>query len=249
MDSKRLTRANPAWKVVYPSSYHTDPSTPCSIIFVNNRLNSNHWKQIPVPSNDITAIQFTGPSGTLAIFNIYNACEHTRTLRFLERTVAKDIKTILPTVNDHMIWFGDFNRHHPFWDEERNSQLFTKPALAKAEILIQMVADFHMSMALPRGIPTLRQKNGGNWTRPDNVWCTENKCWDLSCGLATVRLLSNSLCVYNPPPYRVAGISFVLSTRKDLLVDSNSISRFLSFSHYETGLWNIPLVHRFTTKV
>src|SRR5277367_1799440 len=67
-----LSYRSQAWKAVYPSSYHTDSLSPRSIILVNNRLNTNHWKQIPVPSNDITAIQLTGPNGTLAIFNIYN---------------------------------------------------------------------------------------------------------------------------------------------------------------------------------
>jgi len=34
--------------------------------------------------------------------------------------------------NEHMIWLGDFNRHHPEWDEERNSHLFTRENLDEA---------------------------------------------------------------------------------------------------------------------
>jgi len=31
---------------------------------------------------------------------------------------------VRPTATDHMIWLGDFNRHHPMWEEDDNSHLF-----------------------------------------------------------------------------------------------------------------------------
>ena len=48
--------------------------------------------------------------------------------------------------------------------------------------LLDLVAEFSMVQALPSGIPTLEALNSGNWTHPDNVWCTGtsidliNKC-------------------------------------------------------------------------
>jgi hypothetical protein len=39
--------------------------------------------------------------------------------------------TDAPTPQD--IWLGDFNHHSLMWDEARNSQLFTPPALQEAQ--------------------------------------------------------------------------------------------------------------------
>ena len=36
---------------------------------------------------------------------------------------------------EKVIWLGDFNRHHPMWDEERHAHLFTRAALEVAQLL------------------------------------------------------------------------------------------------------------------
>jgi hypothetical protein len=69
---------------------------------------------------------------------------------------------------------GDFNRHHPLWEEERNHHLFTDAALRQAQPLLDLVATYNMKMALPRNIPTLEQSQTKNWTRPDNVFASES---------------------------------------------------------------------------
>lgn len=71
-----------------------------------------------------------------------------------------------------MVWCGDFNRHHPLWEELRNAHLFSNSALT--EPLLDLVHSYGMCMALPPGIPTLEASSTGNWTRPDNVWYTDN---------------------------------------------------------------------------
>ena len=73
-----------------------------------------------------------------------------------------------------MFWLGDFNRHHPLWDEEHNSHLFTKVALNNAQKLLDLVADYGISQALPKDLPTLKSSSMGNWTRPDNIFCTNH---------------------------------------------------------------------------
>ncbi|KAJ8589707.1 hypothetical protein M405DRAFT_700139, partial [Rhizopogon salebrosus TDB-379] len=69
-----------------------------------------------------------------------------------------------------MIWLGDFNRHHPLWDEDRNTQLFTNQYLDAAQPLLDLIADYGMIMTLPKGLPTLQSTSSKNWTRPDNVF-------------------------------------------------------------------------------
>src|ERR1700733_14915921 len=73
-DFKGLSRANAHFTVIGPSKHRdhhaTKPSR--SIILVNKALDSSSWTSIDMPSPDITAIQVTGPFGTIRIFNVYN---------------------------------------------------------------------------------------------------------------------------------------------------------------------------------
>jgi Endonuclease-reverse transcriptase len=71
-----------------------------------------------------------------------------------------------------MLWLGDFNRHHPLWDEERNTHLFTAANLDAAQPLLNLLAAHNMKMALPKNIPMLEAMNTKNYTRPDNVFCS-----------------------------------------------------------------------------
>jgi len=79
------------------------------------------------------------------------------------------------------IWLGDFNRHHPMWDDDRNVGLFTRANLDAAEGLIELVANHGMEMTLPKGIPTIKNTQG-NYTRPDNVFCSADiEDWVTQC--------------------------------------------------------------------
>ena len=66
--------------------------------------------------------------------------------------------------NEHMIWLGDFNRHHLKWDKEWNNHLFTRANLDEAQMLLKAVASYDLTMALPKGVPTLVLMATGNYT-------------------------------------------------------------------------------------
>src|SRR6266481_3703192 len=73
-----------------------------------------------------------------------------------------------------MIWCGNFNRHHPLWDEERNNHLFTASAALAVQLLMSLIEDYNMVMILPKNILTLQSLATKNWTRVDNVFATAN---------------------------------------------------------------------------
>jgi hypothetical protein len=71
-----------------------------------------------------------------------------------------------------MIQAGDFNRHHPLWDNNEDIHLFTQQANRFAEGIIELIAAYNLIMALPKGIPTLQHMVTGRYSRPDNVFST-----------------------------------------------------------------------------
>ncbi|KAF8952061.1 hypothetical protein BDZ97DRAFT_1612106, partial [Flammula alnicola] len=58
--------------------------------------------------------------------------------------------------DSHMLWCGDFNRHHPLWDRDEDTHLFTPAVLNSAGRLIELLADYGMEMMLEKGVPTLQ---------------------------------------------------------------------------------------------
>ena len=72
-----------------------------------------------------------------------------------------------------MIWAGNFNRHHPLWDNDKDTHLFTQQATRAAEELIELIAMFNLDMVLPKGTPTLQHMVTKRYSRPNNVFCTE----------------------------------------------------------------------------
>jgi hypothetical protein len=145
------------------------------MILVNAKISSNSWTALSVDCPDITGIQINGEWGTVRIFNIYNDQAHSRNMtalnRYLLTSEAEQRNSGAPAPND--IWLGDFNRHSPMWDEARNSQLFTRPALREAQRLIDLAATWNMQMVLRPGINTLESTSSKNYTRPDNVWASD----------------------------------------------------------------------------
>ena len=119
-------------------------------------------------------IQLTGNYGTCTLINIYNDCKHNETIKELGKYLETNIRQVIPSAHDHMIWLGDFNRHHPLWEEERNNHLLTNQYLDHAQPLLELIADDGMIMTLPKDNPTLEASSTKNWTRPDNVFCSEN---------------------------------------------------------------------------
>jgi hypothetical protein len=117
--------------------------------------------------SDITAVRFKGANGFLSVFNIYNEITNNDTLACLDSFSDLNAHIIRPAVTDCVLWLGDFNRHHPMWEDDSNERLFEPDETISP--LIDLLYKNNMVLALPKGIPTL-QTSAGNWTRPDNVW-------------------------------------------------------------------------------
>lgn len=170
-------RKGQRWDMLYPTSRLQlgDKTLLRSIILINRNIPTNNWQQIDIPNtNDVTAVQLTGLFGTLNIFNIYVDGTHSNALSSIENQLNTAHPDIGKGPNSHMVWCGDFNRHHPNWDNPSNHHLFTKAAIEDAEVLIQLTDHFDMTMALPPCIPTYRVPANGNWTRPDNVFISDS---------------------------------------------------------------------------
>lgn len=93
-----------------------------------------------------------------------------KTITALNTFLEENLATIRPTDDDQMIWMGDFNHHHPLWEDMRNCHLFNYNT---SQLLIDAIADFGMIQLLPQGTPTLQSLSMGNWTHPDNIFRTE----------------------------------------------------------------------------
>jgi len=103
------------------------------------------------------------------VVNIYND-----TIGALEQFLSSRAPELCPAEEDHMMWIGDFNRHHPLWAEDHNNHLFTAAALEASGKLLDLVADCGMIQALHKDILTLQSSSTWNWTHPDNVFCMEH---------------------------------------------------------------------------
>lgn len=163
------------FRQVYPADRWKEGAVVRSAIWVNTEIDTKSWKIIKVPgTNDITAIQIQGPYGQLTIFNIYNSCTDSLTEAIFSRFLRENANDIWRGQDHHMLWCGDFNRHHPLWDKEEDTHLFTTEALRKAERLIELLADYDMEMMLEKGVPTLQHMRSKRYSRPDNIFCTSS---------------------------------------------------------------------------
>ena len=88
--------------------------------------------------------------------------------------LKNEIRQVRPNEDDHMIWLGDFNRHHPLWEDKTNGHLMTNSHLQMAQLLIELLVEYGMIMVLPKYTPTLEASSTKNWTCPDNIFCTEH---------------------------------------------------------------------------
>jgi ribonuclease HI len=119
---------------------------------------------------------------------MYNSQDDNASVHALREYLHSQEHTNGRNPSDLMYWMGDFNRHHPIWEEDHNIRLTSTQE--KLQPLLDLVAEHSMVMALPKGIPTFEVQNGTiiNWTRPDNVWRSDSptdftiKC-DVNAGL------------------------------------------------------------------
>ena len=170
------TIASRDWVTVYPSTHSSDPNKTCSLLLIRNNILTEQWKQVDFPSGDVTIVQLGGNWGELTLFNIYNDCENNDTINQLETFTQTRTATSSRNREDTkpVIWMGDFNRHHPHWDNPADTRLFTRKALDDAELLISTVAGLGLDLVLPPGIPTHLHNVTKKWTRLDQVFVSED---------------------------------------------------------------------------
>jgi hypothetical protein len=117
----------------------------------------------------VVVIKITGSWGQIVLFNIYNDCMHDRTIHELTRFHRANRRQLSGRETEmethHVIWLGDFNRHHPLWDKPEDNRLFTRDALEAAETLIKVTTEHGMEMALALGVPTHIHNITKKWSR------------------------------------------------------------------------------------
>jgi hypothetical protein len=164
LDTFSNSRGSAYWRILYPTNHLVDENSRSrSIFLINTNISTDHFSQIDISSADITAVRFFNAEGGLSLFNVYNDCNHNNSIDALSNHLA----TNPPPPSDHMLWLGDFNRHHPLWESINNRHLNSSEA--NVQPLLDLLHDHDMDLALPMGIPTL-ETAAHNWTRPDNVW-------------------------------------------------------------------------------
>jgi len=103
---------------------------------------------------------------------VYNDSEQDNTIRLLTDYHSRHKDSLEHTTmgEAHIIWVGDFNRHHPLWDSPEDMRLFTNEAMDAAEKLIEAIMDTGLELVLPSGIPTHKHNVTKRWSRLDQVF-------------------------------------------------------------------------------
>jgi hypothetical protein len=70
----------------------------------------------------------------------------------------------------HILWVGNFNRHHPLWDSPEDTRLFTNEAMDAAKKLIEAVMKVGLESVLPSRIPMHKHNVTKRWSRLDQVF-------------------------------------------------------------------------------
>ena len=163
------------WILVYPMPHQSNPEKTRSLMLIQAQISTDSWNQLDFLSSDVTVVQLNSTWGKLMIFNIYNKGECNNTIKLLMKYYKDNHQSLEHSQNGdaHQIWLGDFNRHHPYWDDPRDSRFFTDAAMEAAKLLIEAVADASLELALPRGIPTHCHSIMKCWSRLDHVFISE----------------------------------------------------------------------------
>ena len=109
IDCFNNTRANSKWQVVYPAMHRKSPKKTHSVLLINAQISTNTWRPLDTDSGNLTVVQLATSLGDVDIYNLYNDAKHDETTT----TVVQVIRSHRRQNDDkHMIWLGDFNRHH-----------------------------------------------------------------------------------------------------------------------------------------
>jgi Endonuclease-reverse transcriptase len=155
IDFTRNARVKQQWYLIYSKTHYIEQAGRTrSMILVNKNIASKSWTEIDIESPDVTGIQKHSDA-------IRKANKHLQEYR--RKNDNNDSNT-------EIIWVGDFNRHHPIWDDPKNLHLFMRSNIDAAQTLLDALAEHDLYMALPKFIPTLKAMATQNYTRPDNVF-------------------------------------------------------------------------------
>jgi len=145
-------------------------------MLIRASIKTDSWKQLDFPSSDVTVIQVKGEWGKLTVFNVYNDCHNDNTIRLLTNFHNSNQAKLTQVTSGavHILWVRDFNRHYPYWDDPRDSRLFTTNATAAMEKLIKAIVDIGLDLALPSGIPTHMHNITKLWSRLDQVFISDH---------------------------------------------------------------------------
>ena len=168
--------ASKDWITVYPSTHNAHPDKIRTLMLISTAFSTDAWEQIEFPSGDVIVICLKGAWGKLTLFNIYNDCASNATISQLKRfhRTRPDVVEQVEVGLAHILWVGDFNRHHPHWDNSNDTRLFTTEAMNAASILIEAVAALGLELALPSGIPTHFHNVTKKWSRLDQVFISDH---------------------------------------------------------------------------
>src|SRR5882672_4156311 len=127
LDHLHNSRATHHWFTVYPKEHYCRPEKTRALLLVNKHIATDAWSQVDFGSSDITAIQLSTDCGKILIANIYNDAEHQNGLKkTIQLTRSRLQAAAAADRTQSIIWVGNFNLHHPLWDEARNTHLFTR---------------------------------------------------------------------------------------------------------------------------
>ena len=176
IDANGYTLASKDWIPLYPTPHGKTDSNTRAVTLIRASIKSDAWIQLDFPSCDVVAIQLNGDWGKLTIINVYNDCRNDETIRLLTSFHNRFQEEITQSGSGaaHLLWVGDFNRHHPYWDNPADNRLFTNEAIEAAEKLIEAVADAGLEIALPRGTPTHKHNVTKQWSRLDQVFLSDH---------------------------------------------------------------------------
>ena len=80
------TKVPNSWTAIYPPThYKKDGGCTRSITLVSPYLSSSNWMDLRIDLPDVTAIQIWGKFGTIRFFNIYNDCNHSKSIDTLKK--------------------------------------------------------------------------------------------------------------------------------------------------------------------
>lgn len=170
------TIASKDWITVYPSTHCANPGKTRTLTLIRSAIKTDTWKQLNFPSGDVTIISLKGDWGKLTVFNIYVEGNSNNTISQLKQYHRSRPDAVERSVTGvaHNIWVGDFNHHHPHWDDRNDERLFTSEALDVANYLIDAISALGLEMALPGGIPTHLHNVTKKWSRLDQVFILDH---------------------------------------------------------------------------